>query len=76
MTDSDRRTNEPAIAVARGQQALPEFMPVGTRRWGEIRVAYGRTADALDATGNIDDRIPAEDARGFVAKHGKMNATP
>ena len=76
MSDSDRRTNEQAIAVARGQENLPPFIAVGTRRWGEIRVAYGQTADALDATGNADDRKLAGDVRGFLDKHDKMNATP
>ena len=76
ISDSDRQTNEQAIAVARGQQQLPEFVSAGTRRWGEIRVAYGQTADALDATGNTDDRKLAEDVRGFLDKHDKMNSTP
>ena len=76
MSDSDRRTNEQAIAVARGQEALPPFIAIGTRRWAEIRVAYGQTADALDATGNADDRKLAGDVRGFLDKHDKMNATP
>ena len=76
ISDSDRRTNEQAIAVARGQQQLPEFVSAGTRRWGEIRVAYGQTADALEATGNTDDRKLAEDVRGFLDKHDKMNSTP
>jgi type IV secretion system T-DNA border endonuclease VirD2 len=76
MSDSDRRTNEQAIAVSRGQEALPPFIAVGTRRWGEIRAAYGQTADALDATGNADDRKLAGDVRGFLDKHDKMNATP
>ena len=76
MSNSDRRTNEQAIAVARGQEALPPFIAVGTRRWGEIRVAYGQTAEALDATGNADDRKLAGDVREFLDKHDKMNATP
>jgi type IV secretion system T-DNA border endonuclease VirD2 len=76
MSNSDRRTNEQAIAVARGQEALPPFIAVGTRRWGEIRVAYGQTAEALDATGNADDRKLAGDVRGFLDKHDRMNATP
>ena len=76
MSDSDRRTNEQAIAVARGQEALPPFIAVGTWRWSEIRTAHGQTADALDATGNADDRKLAGDVRGFLDKHEKMNATP
>ena len=76
MSNSDRRTNEQAIAVARGQEALPPFIAVGTRRWGEIRVAYGQTAEALDATRNADDRKLAGDVREFLDKHDKMNATP
>ena len=76
MSDSDRRTNDQAIAVALGQEALPAFIAVGTWRWGEIRTAYGQTADALDATGNADDRKLAGDVRGFLDKHENMNATP
>ena len=76
MSDSDRRTNDQAIAVARGQEALPPFIAVGTLRWGEIRAAYGQTADALNATGNADDRKLAGDVRGFLDRHEKMNATP
>ena len=76
ISDADRRTNEQAIAVARGQQTLPQFVSAGTRRWGEIREAYGQTADALDATGDADDRKLAGDVRGFLDKHDKMNATP
>jgi type IV secretion system T-DNA border endonuclease VirD2 len=76
LSDADWRTNEQAIAVARGQEALPPFIAVGTRRWREIRVAYGQTAVALDATGNADDRELAADVRGFLDKHDKMNATP
>ena len=76
MSDSDRRSNEQAIAVARGREELPPFIAVGTKRWNEIRTAYGQTADALDATGNADDRKLAGDVRGFLAKHEKMNATP
>jgi hypothetical protein len=76
ITDADRRTNEQAIAVARGQAALPEFIAVGTRRWDEIRIAYGQTVAALDVTGNADDRKLAGDVRGFLDKHDRMNATP
>ncbi|GHH19817.1 hypothetical protein GCM10008023_26990 [Sphingomonas glacialis] len=76
ISDSDRRTNEQAVAVARGQQTLPEFISAGTRRWGEIRVAYRQTADALDATRNADDRKLAGDVRSFLDKHERLNATP
>ena len=76
MSDSDRRTNEQAIAVARGQEALPALIAIGNRRWDEIRDAYGQTAAALDATGNAEDRKLAQDVRGFLDKHEKMNATP
>ena len=76
VTDADRRTNAHAIAIARGQEALPEFVPAGNRRWNEIRVAYRETAAELDATGNADDRKLAGDVRGYLAKHEKTNATP
>jgi type IV secretion system T-DNA border endonuclease VirD2 len=76
ITDSDRRTNEHAIAVARGQEQLPPFIAAGTVRWQEIRSAYEQTADALDATGQADDRELAKDVRTFLDKHQGMNATP
>lgn len=76
ITDSDRRTNEQAIAVARGHATLPAFIAIGTSRWDEIRAAYGQTADALDATGTSEDCKLADDVRGFLDKHDKMNATP
>lgn len=76
VSDADRRTNAHAVAVARGQEALPEFIAVGTRRWNEIRVAYKQTAAELDATGSADDRKLAADVRGFLDKHEKTNATP
>jgi type IV secretion system T-DNA border endonuclease VirD2 len=76
ITDSDRRTNEQAIAVARGQAALPAFIARGTDRWQEIRVAYSQAAAALDATGAIEDRALASNVRGFLDKHQGMNATP
>jgi type IV secretion system T-DNA border endonuclease VirD2 len=76
MTTADRRTNEQAIAVARGQDQLPPFIPAGTARWREIRRAYEQTADALDATGQADDRDLASDVRAFLEKHQGMNATP
>jgi type IV secretion system T-DNA border endonuclease VirD2 len=76
MTTADRRTNEQAIAVARGQDQLPPFIPAGTARWREIRRAYEQTAAALDATGQSDDRELAGDVRAFLDKHQRMNATP
>ena len=76
LTDSDRRTNEQAIAVARGEQVLPAFIGNGTARWQEIRKAYGEAASALDATGRADDRKLAYEVRGFLGMHPNMNATP
>ena len=76
ITQSDRRTNEQAIAVARGQDQLPPFIAVGTFRWQEIRRAYEQTVDALDATGQADDRELANDVRAFLDKRQGMNATP
>ncbi|HPV66884.1 MAG TPA: relaxase/mobilization nuclease domain-containing protein, partial [Sphingorhabdus lacus] len=76
ITQSDRRTNEQAVAVARGQKQLPPFIAAGTFRWQEIRRAYEQTADALDATGKADDRELAKDVRKFLDKHQGMNATP
>ena len=76
LTDSDRRTNEQAMGVARGEQALPPFIGNGTFRWQEIRKAYGQAADALEATGVADDRKLAGDVRGFLGMHPSMNATP
>lgn len=76
ITQSDRRTNEQAIAVARGQDQLPPFIAAGTARWQEIRRAYQQTAAALDATGQADDRELASDVRAFLDKHQGMNATP
>ena len=76
MTDADRRTNEQAMAVARGQAALPAFIAIGTDRWQKIRKAYGKAASALDATGETEDRELASDVRLFLGKHQGMNATP
>ena len=76
ITQSDRRTNEQAIAVARGQDQLPPFIAAGIHRWQEIRRAYAQTAAALDATGQSDDRELAKDVRTFLDKHKGMNATP
>ena len=76
MTEADRRTNERAVAVARGQDALPAFVANGKTRWQEIRGAYGLAADALDATGQSDDRALADDVRAFLAKHPDIKVTP
>jgi type IV secretion system T-DNA border endonuclease VirD2 len=76
ITQSDRRTNEQAIAVARGEDQLPAFIAAGIFRWREIRRAYEQTAAALDATGQSDDRELAGDVRAFLDKHRGMNATP
>ena len=76
ISQSDRRTNEQAIAVARGQDQLPPFIAAGTFRWREIRRAYEQTAAALDATGQAGDRELAGDVRAFLDKHQGMNATP
>ncbi len=76
MTDADRLTNEQAIAVARGQAALPTFIAKGKTRWQEIREAYGQAVTALDSTGQSDDKTLADDVRAFLAKHPDMNATP
>ena len=76
ITQSDRRTNEQAIAVARGQTELPTFIAKGKTRWQEIRRAYSQAAAALDATGQPEDRTLADDVRGFLDKHPEMNATP
>jgi hypothetical protein len=76
MTDADRRTNEQALAVARGQAELPAFVGAGKTRWQEIRLAYGQAAAALDATGQSDDQALAQDVRAFLDKHLDMNATP
>lgn len=76
MTNADRRTNEKAIAVARGQAALPAFIAFGTVRWQKICKAYGEAASALDATGKTEDRELASDVRSFLGKHQSMNATP
>src|SRR3546814_1028329 len=56
ITHSDRRTNEQAIAVARGQDQLPPFIAAGQVRWRAIRRAHEQTAPALDATGQSEDR--------------------
>ena len=76
MTNSDRRTNEQAVAVARGQAELPPFIAKGKTRWQAIRHAYSQAAVALDATGKSEDRTLASDVRGFLDKHPDMNATP
>ena len=76
MTDADRRTNEQALAVARGQAELPTFVGAGKTRWQEIRQAYDQAAVALDATGQSDDQALAQDVRVFLDRHPDMNATP
>lgn len=76
MTDADRRTNEQALAAARGQAALPAFIGAGKDRWEKICMAYRRAASALDATGLTEDRNLASDVRDFLGKHQGMNATP
>lgn len=76
FTSADRRTNEQAIAVARGQAALPPFIAVGTSRWQAIRCAYEKAAAALDVTGQAEDRELAADVRNFLVMHQGINATP
>jgi hypothetical protein len=76
ITQSDRRTNEQAIAVARGQDQLPPFIAAGTIRWQEIRRAYEQTVEALGRTEQAEDRELAMDVRTFLDKHQGMNATP
>ena len=76
ITNADRRTNEQAIAVARGQVELPIFIAKGKTRWQEIRGAYEQAATSLEATGQAEDRTLASDVRGFLDKHPYMYATP
>lgn len=76
MTDADRRTNEQAIAVARGRATLPVFVALGTKKWQKIRAVYRDAASVLDATGSTEDRDLASDVRGFLNKHQGMHATP
>ena len=76
LIDADRRSNEQAIAVARGHAALPTFIAKGKTRWQKIRHAYEQAAASLDATGQAEDRTLAGDVRGFLDKHQDMNATP
>jgi hypothetical protein len=76
MTDADRRTNEQAVAVARGQSVLPPFVAKGKTRWQKIREAYGQAAAALGATGQSEDQALADDVRNFLDNHPNMNATP
>jgi hypothetical protein len=76
FTDADRRTNQQAIAVARGEQTLPGFVGTGTARWQAIRHAYGLAAAALDATGTAEDRALAGGLRGFLDGHAGLNTTP
>ena len=76
FTESDRRTNEQAVAVASGEQPLPAFVAKGTSRWQQICLAYYVAASALDATGKSGDGALADDVRGWLAKHLGMKATP
>lgn len=76
MTNSDQRTNEQAIAVARGQAQLPPFIARGKTRWQQVCGAYEKAAAALDAPGPADDKALAGDVRGFLDKHPDVNATP
>lgn len=76
MTSADRRTNEQAIAVARGKAELPPFIAKGKTRWQAIRHAYSQAAAALFATGDTEDRMLAGDVHGFLDKHPDMSATP
>tara|TARA_R110002124_G_scaffold11025_1_gene53429 strand:- start:945 stop:1982 length:1038 start_codon:yes stop_codon:yes gene_type:complete len=76
MTDADRRTNEQAVAVARGQSDLPPFIAKGKTRWQKIRHAYEQAAAALGATGQFEDRMLADDVRKFLDKHPDLHASP
>ena len=76
ITNADRRTNEQAIAVARGQAELPPFIAKGKTRWQVIRHAYSQAAVALDSTGQPEDRTLAGNVREFLDKYPDMNATP
>ena len=76
MTDADRRSNQQAIAVARGKGTLPQFIAAGSKRWRAIRAAYDQAAVALEATGAEEDRALASDVRGFLDQHRRLNATP
>lgn len=76
MTDADRRTNEQALSVARGQSGLPPFIAKGKTRWQQIRHAYEQAAAALGATGKSEDLTLADDVRKFLDKQPDMNATP
>ena len=76
QTPRGDRTNEQAIAVARGQAELPPFIAKGKTRWQEIRHAYEQAATSLDATGRAEDQTLAGDVRGFLDKHLNLNATP
>lgn len=76
FSTADRRTNEQALAVARGQQQLPPFIAKGTSRWKDICFSYSQVTAALDATGVPEDRTLADDVRGFLDTHLGMDATP
>jgi type IV secretion system T-DNA border endonuclease VirD2 len=75
-TDSDRRTNGQALAVARGHETFPTFIARGTARWEAIRGAYWTTAELLDQTRDFEDFKLANDVRAFLDLNPKMNATP
>ena len=76
FSTADRRTNEQALAVARGQQQLPPFIAKGTSRWKEICRSYALVRAALESTGVAEDRTLADDVREFLGTHLGMNATP
>jgi type IV secretion system T-DNA border endonuclease VirD2 len=76
ITNSDLRTNEQAMAVVHGEEALPPFVAAGGARWQDIRSAYEQAAEVLEATGQADDLELASDVRSFLGKHQSMNATP
>jgi type IV secretion system T-DNA border endonuclease VirD2 len=76
ISDADRRTNEQAIAVARGKEGLPAFVAIGTRRWNAIRAAYRESAAILDMSDHAGDRKLADDVRGFLGIHDQLNTTP
>src|SRR3546814_15378913 len=76
ITQSDSRTNEQAIAIAKGEDQLPPFIAAGTFSWQEIRRAYEQTADALDDNWKEDDRELGKDVRTVLDTHQGSNTTP
>jgi type IV secretion system T-DNA border endonuclease VirD2 len=76
MPTSDMRSNDQAVAVARGELELPAFVAKGKERWQDIRSYYAKAADALDATGDADDRKLASDVRGFLQERLDFHSTP